>query len=183
MRLIAGLGNPGAEYESTRHNLGFEVCECFARRRAWNYWKAGFRGLHAQGRFGGEDVVLLKPQTYMNLSGRSVQSAMANWKLAPAEVLVVADDMALPLGKLRVRERGSAGGHNGLQSVIEVAGEELARLRLGIGDPKGDPAEWVLKAFLKSERDEAAIMVEKAADALETILVEGVTAAMNRFNG
>lgn len=182
VRLVVGLGNPGEEYRGTRHNLGFEACETFAKRRRWNYWKTGYHGLYVEGTYRSEEVVLLKPGTYMNRSGRAAQAAVAHYRLSPEQVLVVLDDLALPLGRLRVRVSGSHGGHRGLESIVEVLGEDVPRLRLGIGEAQGDAARWVLKPFRKDEKDEAAILVERAADALETCIAEGLTAAMNKYN-
>lgn len=180
------LGNPGPEYERTRHNIGFMTADLAAERLApgarWRDWKG--LGLYAEFEAAGGRRFLLKPQTYMNLSGQAVQSLGGFYKVPPAAILAVYDDLALPFGKLRIRKDGSAGSHNGMDSVISAVGPRLPRLRMGIG-PR--PAHIPGKNFVlaKFNKDEAALLpdfLDRAAGAVEAAFKEGVTAAMNRFN-
>jgi PTH1 family peptidyl-tRNA hydrolase len=184
MKLIVGLGNPGRQYEHTRHNAGFEVIDELARRWSIDVHRSRFSALSGDGRIGAERVTLLKPQTYMNLSGRSVREAATFHKIALIDVLIVLDDLALPLGKIRLRAGGSAGGHNGLTSVIaEMGGEDMARLRIGIEWVSGAKAVGhVLGKFTVEERKLMDQAAARAADAVECWTAEGVQAAMNRFN-
>ena len=182
MKAIVGLGNPGREYAGTRHNIGFDVIEEVARR--WNVrlrpWKSAADVAVAAGR----GAVLVEPQTFMNLSGEAVGRVSAFHKLEPADVLVVVDEVQLPLGRIRLRRSGSAGGHNGLKSVIQHLGTAFPRLRIGVGrgDPKWDLADHVLSRFGREERDAVAEAVNRAADAVEIFVDEGIEVAMNRFN-
>lgn len=184
MKLIVGLGNPGPEYAATRHNVGYRVVERLAERWSLGGWKSKFQGLVADGAAGGDRVVLLRPTTYMNLSGASVLAAMQYLKLELPALLVVGDDLDLPLGQIRVRASGSSGGQRGFENVIVRLGStEFARVRLGIGRPaRGSAANYVLEAFHASERDAAEEMIGRAADAAECWLSRGVAAAMNQFN-
>lgn len=182
MKAIVGLGNPGREYAGTRHNIGFEVIDEVARR--WNVrlrpWKSAADVAVVTGR----SAVLVEPQTFMNLSGDAVGKVAAFHKLEPADVLVVVDEVQLPLGRIRLRRSGSAGGHNGLKSIIQHVGIEFPRLRIGVGrgDPKWDLADHVLSRFGREEREAVVEAVNKAADAVEAFVDEGIEAAMNRFN-
>ena len=182
MKAIVGLGNPGREAAGTRHNIGFEVIDEVARR--WNVrlrpWKSAADVAVVTGR----SAVLVEPQTFMNLSGDAVGKVAAFHKLEPADVLVVVDEAQLPLGRIRLRRSGSAGGHNGLKSIIQHVGIEFPRLRIGVGrgDPKWDLADHVLSRFGREEREAVVEAVNKAADAVETFVDEGIEAAMNRFN-
>lgn len=186
MKLIVGLGNPGKEYEKTRHNAGFLVVDTLASLANLS-WKSGFKGEVAKGKIGGEDVVLLKPHTYMNLSGDAVIEALNFYKLDAKESLwVVHDELDLPVGALRISVGASPGGHNGVKSVLSHAGtQDFARFRLGIGRPEGQiPVEdYVLQSFRLEEEPAARETVEKAAKAIEAALKEGLTAAMNKYNG
>ncbi len=184
MRLIVGLGNPGGKYEHTRHNVGFRAIDELARRWRIEVTRNRFSGLSGGGTIRDQKVLLLKPMTYMNLSGRSVREAMTFHKLAPADLLVVLDDMALPLGRLRLRPEGSAGGHNGLTSVIEqTGGEEFARLRIGIEAVQGSRmVDHVLGSFTTEEQPRMDQAIARAADAVECWLSEGIDGAMNRYN-
>ncbi len=185
MKLIVGLGNPGREYADTRHNVGWRVAEALADRAGLNRWRTKFEARLAEGRLGGERIVLARPATYMNESGRAVRPMMDFWKLVPDDLLVVLDDMALTLGRMRLRADGSAGGHKGLASVIEHLGHErFARLRVGIGPAPAREAhtDFVLSPFAKAERPVVARAVDRAADAAETWVTDGLEAAMNRFN-
>ena len=186
MKLIAGLGNPGPRYAQSRHNLGFLVVEELARR--WNVcaarYEARFEGLLAEAQRGAQRVLLLQPQTYMNLSGRSVAAVWRFYKLALDELLVVADDLDLAVGQIRLRAEGSCGGHHGLTDVIQHLGsEQFSRLRVGIGkvDPRAT-VEYVLSRFDPQEQEAIEAAVGTAAAAAECWLARGVEAAMNEFN-
>jgi PTH1 family peptidyl-tRNA hydrolase len=182
MKAIAGLGNPGPAYEGTRHNIGFAILDELAQR--WRVpfkrWKSLAEVAVARDR----DALLVKPQTFMNASGEAVQRIVAFHKLEPAGLLIVADEAQLPLGRIRLRPSGSDGGHNGLKSVIQHVGRDVARLRVGVGrgDPDWDLADHVLARFAPDERETVARTVARAADAVEVFLTNGVLEAMNRFN-
>lgn len=191
MRLIVGLGNPGREYARTPHNLGFAVIEELAARARLRTRRRAFRAHLWRGRLDGKEVLLAQPQTYMNLSGVAVAELLRAEGLTPAELIVVTDDVALPWGQLRIRERGSAGGHNGLESVITALGtSEFLRVRLGIQprEPEsgqaevGDLAEYVLAPMGADEQRLAEAMVAEAAEAVRMVLREGPKRAMTRFN-
>jgi PTH1 family peptidyl-tRNA hydrolase len=187
MKLIAGLGNPGREYRETRHNVGFMVVEEIARRYALSWSPAPSQvpdALIAK-RYGTDPLMLAKPLTYMNLSGNAVAGLSQYYDVAPGDLLVVVDEAALPFGKLRARARGSAGGHNGLKSVIERLGTtEFPRLRLGVGrgDGRRDLADHVLSIFERSERAELESFIVRAADAVEMFVAEGIGMMMNTYN-
>jgi PTH1 family peptidyl-tRNA hydrolase len=184
-KLVVGLGNPGAKYRNTPHNLGFEVVDRLALD-AGTWWKAGScLALLAEAKLDESDLVLLKPQTYVNLSGRSVRMALEEFAASQDELLVVCDDLALPWGKIRIRRKGGAGGHNGLKSVIESLGnEEFGRVRLGILPEAefGDAAEYVLNPIPREVRELADEMVRRGAEAVKLISRSGFVAAMNQFN-
>ncbi|OGR68734.1 MAG: aminoacyl-tRNA hydrolase [Elusimicrobia bacterium GWC2_61_19] len=186
MQMAVLLGNPGREYERTRHNIGFMLADLAASRLApaerWRDWKG--LGLYLELEAAGRKVFLLKPQTYMNLSGQAVQSLAAFYKIPPAAVLAAYDDLALPFGKLRLRKDGSAGSHNGMASVISALGPAVARLRLGIGPrPEHIPGKnFVLSGFSKEEGERLPEFLDRACDALKTALLDGVVTAMNRYN-
>ena len=185
MKLIVGLGNPGRRYEGTRHNVGFEVVQILARRWGQLRWKRRFDGRWAEGWLGGETCGLLLPQTYMNLSGRSAAAAVRFHKLSLDRVLVVCDDFSLPLARLRMRRKGSAGGQRGLGHILQVLGsQEVPRLRIGIGPvpPGWDPADFVLGRFTPAERERIEPAVETAADAAESWCISGIDATMSRYN-
>jgi peptidyl-tRNA hydrolase, PTH1 family len=186
-----GLGNPGPEYAATRHNVGFEIVDRLARRHGLPGWRRHGNRLEAAGPVAGAAVVLLKPLTYMNRSGEAVAARLREESFGPEELLVCYDDVALPLGKLRLRPSGSDGGHNGMRSLIARLGSEaFPRLRVGIApvDADGravqvdDGADFVLSNFRRSEQPIIAEAIERAADAVECALAEGLTIAMNRFN-
>ena len=185
MKFVVGLGNPGRKYENTRHNVGFRVIDELARRWQIDTRRGGFSGNVGTGRMRDERVLLLEPATYMNLSGRSVREAMTFHKLALSDLLVVVDDLALPLGRLRVRPRGAGGGHNGLTNVIdELGAETFARLRIGIEGVQSQHAvSHVLGSFSSEEQERIGRAIVRAADAVECWLADGVESAMNRFNG
>lgn len=185
MRLIVGLGNPGPEYAWTPHNLGFQTIDRLAERMGIRVRRPEGQSLVGWGALGGTEVALAKPQTYMNASGVAVRDLLARFAADPEEMIVVADDAALPWGALRIRARGSAGGHNGLQSVIgALGGDAFVRVRLGIGPAErpADLAEYVLRPLGRAERACADEEIERAAQAIEMILAKGTEAAMNRFN-
>ncbi|MCL4459992.1 MAG: aminoacyl-tRNA hydrolase [Chloroflexi bacterium] len=171
-------------YAHNRHNIGFRCVELLARRHELRFTLKRARSLISEGRIGGTRVVLAKPQTFMNLSGRAVQGLMQCYKSDPAALLVVHDDLDLSLGKIRIRPGGSAGGHNGVQSIIDHLGtEEFARLRLGIGrSAEGEPSDYVLSDFMPEERPVVEEMLARAMEAIEYLWEHGITAAMNRFN-
>ncbi len=186
MKLIAGLGNPGPRYADSRHNVGFAVADELARRwrTAVDRFDRDFEGLTGRAQVGGDEVLLLKPATYMNLSGRSVGAAARYYKVAPADVLVVYDDLDLPVGKLRVRAAGSAGGHKGMEDVLRNLGTDvIPRVRIGIGRVHKDATvEYVLSRFAPDELPAVKAAVERAADAAATWVSRGIDAAMNEFN-
>ena len=183
MRIIVGLGNPGREYASTRHNIGFMVVTELARRSGAEGAKKRFRSEIAEGRLHGEKIVLVAPQTYMNLSGHAVREAV-NWYNVPHEdVLIVFDDMDLPFGQLRLRDNGSGGGHNGLKSIIEqLGGNDVPRLRVGIGRGRSSATSHVLSRFSPEEQKALPELIAKVADAVELWMTEGVSSAMNAVN-
>ena len=187
MKLIVGLGNPGREYRETRHNVGFMVVDEIARRYAlsWAQAPAQVPDAFIAKRYGTEPVLLAKPLTYMNLSGEAVAALMRYFDVPPADVLIVVDEADLPFGRLRARARGSAGGHNGLKSIIERLGTtDFSRLRLGVGrgDGRRDLADHVLARFERSEQAELESLITRAADAAEMFAAEGISKVMNAFN-
>lgn len=183
MKVVVGLGNPGKEYAGSRHNVGFEVVDRLASTWRSVRWESRYRALVARTRYAGRDVILLKPATFMNLSGEAVLPASREASAEPADVLVVCDCLDLPVGRIRVRSKGSSGGHHGLDSVIERLGTDgFPRVRIGIGAVVGDGADYVLAAIPPSERDAVDDAVTRAAAAIETWVRRGVDAAMNEFN-
>jgi len=182
MKAIVGLGNPGSEYAATRHNVGFEVVDELARR--WRVTLKKWKSIADIALVQDRGVLLVEPRTYMNDSGRAVSAVMAFYKILPADVLIVVDEAQLPLGKLRLRPSGSAGGHNGLKSVIEHVGKDVPRLRIGVerGDKAWDLSDRVLSRFPRSEREVVDRAVTRAADAADTFVADGIHLAMNRFN-
>jgi peptidyl-tRNA hydrolase, PTH1 family len=185
VKAIVGLGNPGAQYKGTRHNVGFAVLDELAKRASVEFESAPADALMARWRRTDEPVLLVKPLTYMNLSGQAVGELSRYFKIEPVDLLIVVDEVQLPLGKLRARARGSAGGHNGLKSVIAHLGDNYGRLRLGVGrgDSRRDLADHVLARFDKDEAADAERMIARAADAAETFITSGIAAVMNQFNG
>jgi PTH1 family peptidyl-tRNA hydrolase len=184
VKLIVGLGNPGQVYAGTRHNVGFDVIDVLASRLGVSLAREKFHGWYDEGEIGGERVVLLKPTTYMNRSGRAVLAAGRFYKLQFDQLLVVSDDIALPVGRLRMRPGGSSGSHNGLQDIIDRLGTDAwCRLRIGIGEPLGDPSVYVLCRFDVQEEAVMRRARQRAADAVECWVTEGVDPAMTRFNG
>jgi peptidyl-tRNA hydrolase, PTH1 family len=183
-RIIVGLGNPGSRYALTRHNVGFMVADALVRRLGAGDRRARFSAEVCECRHRDEKVVVLKPQTFMNLSGTSVAAALRWYKLPLEQAIVVHDDLDLPFGQLRIRPRGSAGGHNGLGSIVqELGSQEIARLRIGIGRPAfGDSVPYVLSRFSPEEEADLPAIIDQAVEALICWLDEGITEAMNRFN-
>jgi PTH1 family peptidyl-tRNA hydrolase len=185
MRLIVGLGNPGPEYIWTPHNLGFGVIDLLAGRTGIRVTRPEAQSYVGLGQIAGHDVVLAKPQTYMNASGRAVRDLVERYECDPAELIVAHDDVDLPWGMIRIKERGSAGTHNGMRSVVgALASDEFLRVRLGIKPehPVPNLAAYVLAPMGKDVRESAAEMVAEAADAIEMILSEGASRAMTRYN-
>jgi peptidyl-tRNA hydrolase, PTH1 family len=188
MYLVVGLGNPGSKYAETRHNAGFEACDLLASRASADAFREKFSGLTARGRFGAEEVVFLKPTTFMNLSGQSVQPAAAFLKVPVERVIVVYDEIDLPFGEVRIKKGGGHGGHNGIRSLLERLGSpEFLRVRIGIGRPpagfRGDVADYVLMRFDADEKPVLGDLFGKAAEAAEDIIRNGFLEAMNRRNG
>jgi peptidyl-tRNA hydrolase, PTH1 family len=185
MKVIVGLGNPGPKYAGTRHNVGFEVIDYLAAAPGCSMFREKFEAFVAELKEGEESVLLVKPLTFMNLSGRAVRAVIDFYKLPPAELLVVCDDFNLPLGKLRVRPKGSHGGQNGLRNIQEQLGtDEYTRLRIGVGQPEpGDAVDHVLSKFRPGERKAVEDAIATAAQAALVWVRQGTAAAMNRFNG
>ena len=185
--LAVFLGNPGPRYAFTRHNAGFMAADAMAKAKGADINRARFRALTATVDVGGEKVMLMKPQTYMNLSGEAVSQAARFYKLDPSHVIVVSDEVSLPIGKLRVRAKGSAGGHNGLKSVITCLGtDQFPRIRIGVGAPPHpdyDMADWVLSTFKNQDAEDMAAAAARAAEAVEYYILNGPEKTMNRYNG
>ena len=185
MYIIAGLGNPTKEYEKTRHNVGFEVIDRLAKEYDIDVMTAKHKALCGKGTIEGQNVILAKPLTFMNLSGESVRELSVYYKVPPENCIIVYDDISLDVGRLRVRAKGSAGGHNGIKSIIaRLGGENFPRVRVGIGDkPKGkDLADYVLGRFSKQEAEFMDTAYDNAVKAIAAIIAEGVESAMNKFN-
>jgi PTH1 family peptidyl-tRNA hydrolase len=183
LKLIAGLGNPGRKYKGTRHNVGFEIVDEVARRQGLTFESSPSEAVVAKWRAGG--ALLVKPLTFMNLSGQAVGELARYFKVAPPDVLVIVDEAQLPLGRLRLRARGSPGGHNGLKSIEAHLGtDQYPRLRVGIGRgyDRAEMADHVLARFEPDEREVIGETIEKAADAVEAFLAEGIDVVMNRYN-
>lgn len=185
--LIVGLGNPGPEYAKTRHNVGFRCLDLLAEKLGVRVDKAKFQGLYGQTDYHGNRLYLLKPLTYMNLSGRSVLQLSAFFQVPPQRIIVLFDDISLEPGRLRVRPNGSAGGHNGIKSIIaELGSQEFPRVKLGVGakpHPDFDLAAWVLSTFSAQEEKALLVSLENGARAALTIIDQGTAAAANNFNG
>ena len=185
MRVIVGLGNPGIEYAWTPHNLGFLVVDALAEDAGIRVTRPEAKSFVGLGQIAGQEVVLAKPQTMMNLSGLAVKELLSRADCAPSDLIVVYDDIALPWGMIRVRERGTAGGHNGLKSVIGSIGTtEFVRIRLGVNPEghRGDLKQYVLRQIRRDEEEIVGEEIEQGAEAVKVILAEGMQAAMNRFN-
>ena len=179
------LGNPGFRYESTRHNAGFITADTIAKKLGIDIKRAKFNSLTEVATLGGQKVLLIKPQTYMNLSGNAVRQAVRFYKLPIENVIVVSDETALPAGKLRIRRSGSSGGHNGLRDIISKCGEDFIRVRIGIGIPEQegyDLADWVLSKMTDEDTTVMKEAAEKAAAAIESIITDGVDKAIAKYN-
>ena len=185
--LLVCLGNPGDKYENTRHNVGFMVADEVAERQRKPIQRLKFKALTNVLTISGEKVLVMKPITYMNLSGEAVRQAADFYKIPPGRVLVVSDDTALAIGRLRIRQKGSAGGHNGLKNIIQHLGtDQFPRLRVGVGEkphPDYDMADWVLGKFTGEDKKTIEAAVKRAADAIECILEQGIDRGMGKFNG
>ncbi|MEE8169886.1 MAG: aminoacyl-tRNA hydrolase [Phycisphaerae bacterium] len=184
MKLIVGLGNPGPQYANTRHNVGFRVAEALERRWTLGGWKEKFSACVADGRIHDQRVVLLRPQTFMNRSGQAVMSAGRFYKCDVADLLLISDDLDLEPGRLRLRANGSSGGQRGLEDVIARLGtDEFARLRIGIGRPaRGDPIDYILGPFNAADEEWLTATLQRACDAVECWVQQGIETAMNTFN-
>ncbi|MEA2684740.1 MAG: peptidyl-tRNA hydrolase, family [Chloroflexota bacterium] len=185
--LVVGLGNPGSSYSGTRHNIGFRAADALAKRLNTTVTTKDSKALVGRARVPGEsaDVVIVKPQTFMNLSGRAVAPLLRKHGVAPQDLWVIHDDIDLPFGRLRIRRGGGAGGHNGISSIFQdVADRDFVRIRMGVGRPDPSEAvEYVLDAFPETERERLSAFVDLAVEAVVTGLVEGLDTSMNRFNG
>lgn len=185
--LIVGLGNPGKQYERTRHNCGFRAIDLLAQQLGCKIDRMKFQGLYGQTTYNGKKLFLLKPQTYMNLSGRSVLQLSAYYSIPPQRIIVLFDDISLEPGRLRIRADGSAGGHNGIKSIIsELGSQEFPRVKIGVGakaHPEQDLADWVLSTFSASEEKALSAALPHAGDAALCIIDRGVPESANRFNG
>ena len=185
--LIVGLGNPGKEYEKTRHNAGWRAIDRIADKLSCKIDKAKFQGLYGQTKYAGGKLFLLKPLTYMNLSGKSVLQLSAYFHVPPQRIIVLFDDISLEPGRLRIRADGSAGGHNGIKSIIaELGSQEFPRVKIGVGAKKNeqqDLADWVLSAFSPGEEKALVSALDRAADAALCIIDKGIPEAANRYNG
>ncbi len=184
--IVVFLGNPGAKYNDTRHNVGFMTAVIIEKTAGIKIDRLKYKALTGTCHLGGEKVFLMKPQTYMNLSGDSVSQAMRFYKLPRERIIVISDDVSLPVGKIRIRRGGSAGGHNGLKDIIEkCGGDDFPRIKIGVGSPphqEYDMADWVLSAFTGKERDLITEAAKNAAEAAEIIISAGIEKAMNVYN-
>ena len=184
--LVVFLGNPGTKYEMTRHNAGFMAGDAMAKAQGAAINRSRFKALTGTCDIGGETVMLMKPQTIMNLSGEAVAQAVSFYKLAPDHVIVVSDEVALPIGKLRIRTKGSAGGHNGLKNIIALLGtDQFPRIRIGVGaapHPDYDMADWVLSSFKGKDAEDILAAAARAAEAVECYITKGADRAMNLYN-
>lgn len=184
--IVVFLGNPGARFDGTRHNIGFMTADAFAEKHNVKIDRVKYKALIRQVDLGDESVLLMKPQTFMNLSGDAVREAMNFYKIPTDHILVVSDDVSLPVGKLRIRRSGSAGGHNGLKDIIaKCGGEGFPRIKVGVGEkphPDYDMADWVLSRFVGDDAKAIADATKRAADAVEVLITQGVDKAMAKYN-
>ena len=185
--MLVGLGNPGLNYERTRHNVGFRAIDLLCAQCGCKADRLRHKALTGFCELGGEKVLLVKPVTYMNLSGQAVRTLADYYKIPPEHILVIFDDISLPVGKLRVRPNGSAGGHNGIKSLIaELGSQDFPRIKVGVGakpHPDYDLADWVLSSFTKEEEALLTPTLKRAIEAAQSIIADGVPQTMNRFNG
>jgi len=186
VKLIVGLGNPGREYRWTRHNMGFLLMDELARENQIPITRRGLKALYGRGRIAQIDVILAKPQTFMNLSGEAVQRLLHFFKISPRDLIVLQDDLDLPWGKIRIRLRGSSGGHRGIQSIQDAIGSgEFVRIKIGIGRPaipRQDPADYVLDPLEEAEKEEIETVLKRGREAIKTLLSRGPQEAMNRYH-
>ena len=184
--LVVGLGNPGARYESTRHNMGFLALDRLAEREKLRFNKLRFKAWTAEWKLGEDKVLVMKPQTYMNLSGESVGAAARFYKIPADHILVVSDDISLPVGKLRLRSAGSAGGHNGLKNIIQQLGtDRFPRIKVGVGSPQQagyDVVDWVIGMPMGEDQNVLLDALDRAAQAIPAVITQGMDRAMNQFN-
>jgi peptidyl-tRNA hydrolase, PTH1 family len=184
MHLIVGLGNPGTQYKGTRHNVGFDILDLISVKYNIVVNRIKFKGVYGEGNIGGETVILLKPSTFMNLSGESVREAASFYKINPSNIIILHDDISLEIGRMRIRSKGSAGGHNGLKSIIlNLSSDEFIRFKIGVGQPKGELVSHVLGKFSKDERVLIDNVSNSTVEAVELVIKQGVALAMNKFNG
>lgn len=184
MFLIVGLGNPGKEYNNTRHNIGFEVIDYLSNKYNIEINRKKFKGVCGEGFIANEKVILLKPETYMNLSGESVREVINFYKISTEEIIIIYDDISLEVGKLRIREKGSAGGHNGIKSIIaNLSSQVFPRIKVGVGQPKDNLISHVLGRFSKEESTVLEEVIEASSKAVEIIIKDGTKEAMNKLNG
>jgi len=184
MHIIVGLGNPGKQYDATRHNVGFEAIDMLAKRNNIEIKKLKHKALVGEGNIGGKKVMLVKPQTFMNLSGQSVLDIVQFYKIDPKNIIVVYDDIDVAVGSIRIREKGSSGSHNGMKSIIyQLQTDQFPRIRIGVGRPQfGDLADYVLGKFPKEEVPTIIETIERAALASEAMVVDGISLSMNKYN-
>lgn len=184
VKLIVGLGNPGPRYTKNRHNVGYQCVERVAQRHGMIFGKVMFKAYITRGQIGGTKVVLARPLTFMNLSGLAIRPLLRWYRLAPSDLLVIYDDLDLPLGKIRLRQKGGSGGHKGIRSIIQALGtQDFARLRIGIGRPvHGEPQDYVLRDFSPDELITMEDACERAVAAVASFVTEGITTAMNEAN-
>ena len=181
--LIVGLGNPGKKYVDTRHNIGFEMLSSVAAYYDIKVKKIKCKAIIGEGKIGAENVVMAMPQTYMNLSGESVKGLMDYYKIPIERLVVISDDISLPVGKVRIRPKGSAGGHNGLKNIIyHLNSDEFIRVKVGVGQPVGDTADYVLDKFSKSDIKILTEMAKEMPDLIDTLINQDVSKAMNKYN-
>lgn len=184
MFLIVGLGNPGDQYRNTRHNVGFDIIDLMSEKYNIGVNRIKFKGMYGEGSIAGEKVILLKPQTYMNLSGESVREAVTFYKIPNERILVIYDDISLELGRIRLRLQGSAGGHNGIKNIIAHLSNDLfPRIKVGVGQPREDLVNHVLTRFSKEEHSIVEKSFQAATEAAEAVIKSGIEEAMNKFNG
>ena len=186
MYIIAGLGNPGKKYVGTRHNMGFEALDAVAAKYGIDIKKAKFNALYGEGTIEGEKVVLVKPQTFMNLRGESIREFKSWYKTDDSKIIIIYDDVSLPVGKMRIRPKGSAGGHNGMKSIIyQLGSDDFPRIKIGVGSPQNpdyDLADYVLGKFTKAEVKELIQKAIDTADAVGEIIKNGIEKAMTKYN-
>jgi PTH1 family peptidyl-tRNA hydrolase len=182
--MVVGLGNPGRKHRHNRHNLGFMVLDKLAARHEVKLSRVQSQALVGSGRIESRSVILVKPMTYMNLSGKSVGALSRYYRIPLNKLVITYDEIDLPFGIVRVRESGSSGGHNGMKSIIELLGSDFPRIRIGVGRPTGrmDAAAYVLQNFSKEEKEDVGGIVDRAVDAIDLFLLEGINSAMNRYN-